>query len=73
MAITIITLTLTVAMFIWGKWRSDVTAVAALCVLMLTGRAFAFGSPGRICFTGCYNDGGAICRWRCIVADRPGT
>lgn len=66
MAITIITLTLTVAMFIWGKWRSDVTAVAALCVLMLTGvlspsEALAgFASPVVIMMVGLFVVGGAL-------------
>lgn len=66
MTITLITLVLTVAMFIWGKWRGDITALAALIVLMLAGvltpgEALAgFSSPVVIMMVGLFVVGGAI-------------
>jgi di/tricarboxylate transporter len=37
MTITIITLIVTIAFFIWGRIRSDIVAMAALIVLTATG------------------------------------
>ena len=37
MTITIITLFVTIALFIWGRVRSDIVAMAALMVLTATG------------------------------------
>lgn len=66
MTITLITLVLTVVMFIWGKWRGDITALTALIVLMLAGvltpsEALAgFSSPVVIMMVGLFVVGGAI-------------
>lgn len=66
MTLTLITLLLTVAMFVWGRWRGDITALAALCVLMLSGiltptEALAgFSSPVVIMMAGLFIVGGAI-------------
>ena len=37
MTLTLIVLGLTVALFIWGRIRSDVVALSALAVLMVSG------------------------------------
>ena len=37
MTITLIILSLTVGMFIWGRVRSDIVALAALAVLLVLG------------------------------------
>lgn len=66
MVITLIVLVLTVAMFVWGKWRGDITALAALGVLMSAGvltpsEALAgFSSPVVIMMVGLFVVGGAI-------------
>lgn len=37
MTITLIVLVLTIALFIWGRVRSDIVALSALVVLILSG------------------------------------
>lgn len=66
MTITLIILVLTVAMFIWGKIRADVTALVALASLLVFGiltpsEALAgFSSPIVIMMIGLFVVGGAI-------------
>jgi len=66
MTITLIILVLTVAMFIWGKIRADITALAALASLLVFGiltpsEALAgFSSPIVIMMIGLFVVGGAI-------------
>ncbi len=66
MTITLIILVLTVAMFIWGKIRADITALVALASLLVFGiltpsEALAgFSSPIVIMMIGLFVVGGAI-------------
>lgn len=66
MTITILILITTVAMFIWGKVRADIVAIAALAALMISGiltpaEALAgFSSPIVIMMVGLFVVGGAI-------------
>ena len=66
MTITLIILTLTVAMFIWGRVRADIVALTALAALLLFGiltpaEALAgFSSPIVIMMIGLFVVGGAI-------------
>ena len=66
MTITLIVLALTIALFIWGRVRSDIVALSALVVLIFAGiltptEALAgFSSPVVIMMTGLFVVGGAI-------------
>ena len=66
MTITLIVLALTIALFIWGRVRSDIVALSALVVLIFAGiltpaEALAgFSSPVIIMMTGLFVVGGAI-------------
>lgn len=66
MTITLIVLGLTIALFIWGRVRSDIVALSALVVLIIAGiltpaEALAgFSSPVVIMMTGLFVVGGAI-------------
>lgn len=66
MTITLIVLALTIALFIWGRVRSDIVALSALVVLIIAGiltptEALAgFSSPVVIMMTGLFVVGGAI-------------
>ena len=66
MTITLIVLALTIALFIWGRVRSDIVALSALVVLIFAGiltpaEALAgFSSPVVIMMTGLFLVGGAI-------------
>ena len=66
MTITLIVLALTIALFIWGRVRSDIVALSALVVLIFAGiltptKALAgFSSPVVIMMTGLFVVGGAI-------------
>jgi di/tricarboxylate transporter len=66
MTITIITLIVTIAFFIWGRIRSDIVAMAALIVLTATGvltteeALSGFSSPIVIMMVGLFVVGGAI-------------
>ena len=66
MTITLIVLGLTIALFIWGRVRSDIVALSALVVLIVAGiltsaEALAgFSSPVVIMMTGLFVVGGAI-------------
>ena len=66
MTLTLIVLGLTVALFIWGRIRSDVVALSALAVLMVSGvlsptEALAgFSSSVVIMMAGLFVVGGAI-------------
>lgn len=66
MTLTLIVLGLTVALFIWGRIRSDVVALSALAVLMVAGvlsptEALAgFSSSVVIMMAGLFVVGGAI-------------
>ena len=66
MTITLIVLAVTIALFIWGRLRSDIVALTALVVLILSGiltpsEAFSgFSSSVVIMMTGLFVVGGAI-------------
>mgnify|MGYP002515538524 CR=1 FL=1 len=66
MTLTLIILSLTVVFFVWGRIRSDVVALSALAVLMISGvltpdEALAgFSSPVVIMMAGLFVVGGAI-------------
>lgn len=66
MTITLIVLAITIALFIWGRLRSDIVALTALVVLILSGiltpaEAFSgFSSSVVIMMTGLFVVGGAI-------------
>ena len=66
MTITIITLIVTIAFFIWGRIRSDIVAMAALIVLTASGvltteeALSGFSSPIVIMMVGLFVVGGAI-------------
>ena len=66
MTITLIILSLTVGMFIWGRVRSDIVALAALAVLLVLGiltpgEALAgFSSPIVVMMAGLFVVGGAV-------------
>lgn len=66
MLITLIVLFVTLVMFIWGRWRSDITALAAISVLMVSGvltpveALQGFASPAVIMMAGLFVVGGAI-------------
>ena len=66
MTITLIILALTVGMFIWGRVRSDIVALAALAVLLVLGiltpgEALAgFSSPIVVMMAGLFVVGGAV-------------
>lgn len=66
MTITLIILALTVAMFVWGRVRSDIVALTALAVLLGTGiltpgEALAgFSSPIVVMMAGLFVVGGAV-------------
>lgn len=70
MTITLIVLGLTIALFIWGRVRSDIVALSALVVLIIAGiltpaEALAgFSSPVVIMMTGLFVVGGAILQTR---------
>lgn len=66
MTITLIVLALTIAMFIWGRLRSDIVALSALVVLILSGvltpseALTGFSSSVVIMMAGLFVVGGAI-------------
>ncbi len=66
MTITLIVLTVTIAMFVWGRVRGDVVALSALMVLTATGvlttseALSGFSSPIVIMMAGLFVVGGAI-------------
>ncbi len=66
MTITLIILLLTVAMFIWGKIRADITALTALASLIIFGiltpaeALVGFSSPIVVMMVGLFVVGGAI-------------
>lgn len=66
MTITLIVLALTIAMFIWGRLRSDIVALSALVVLILSGvltpseALMGFSSSVVIMMAGLFVVGGAI-------------
>lgn len=66
MTLTLIVLALTIVFFVWGRLRSDMVAIAALSVLLLTGvltpaEALAgFASPVVVMMAGLFVVGGAI-------------
>ncbi len=66
MTITLIVLALTIALFIWGRVRSDIVALSALVVLILTGiltpaeALSGFSSSVVIMMVGLFVVGGAI-------------
>lgn len=66
MTLTLTILALTIALFVWGRLRSDIVALAALTVLILTGvltpsEALAgFASPVVVMMAGLFVVGGAI-------------
>lgn len=66
MTITLIVLVLTVAMFIWGRIRSDIVALSSLTILLASGiltptEALAgFSSPIVIMMVGLFVVGGAV-------------
>ena len=68
MTVTLTVLALTVAMFVWGRIRSDVVALTALAVLLVSGiltptEALAgFASPIVIMMAGLFVVGGAVLR-----------
>ena len=66
MTITLIVLVLTIALFIWGRVRSDIVALSALVVLILSGiltpaeALSGFSSSVVIMMVGLFVVGGAI-------------
>lgn len=66
MAVTLVILSLTIGMFIWGRVRSDIVALCALAALLLCGiltpaEALAgFSSPIVIMMAGLFVVGGAV-------------